>query len=302
MEQSSQSVRQRTKEWLKGIPYEVAFWRSYYGNQKRRSDLFRWSLYDKECKLDNFNVADFIRSIDHEPLIMDVGCALSYAFGNRFDGKEMPVVYIDPLAPFYNRILDKYKIDRPRITFGMIETLTSNFKEETVDFIHIRNALDHCADPIGGIIQSLSCLRTGGILYLNHFRNEACNEAYRGFHQYNITEEDGHLKIWNREKEYDITELIAAFADTATSVSDSGRIVAVITKTASIPEEVFDRQETNLFITTMLMTSAELFHSTRFAIAYQWSKIYTTVSHRIMRLLPYSIINRLKKLLSRLHR
>lgn len=302
MEQNLQTARQRTKEWLNGIPYEVAFWRSYYGNRKRRADLFSWSLYDKECILDNYDVAAYIRSLDHKPIIMDVGCALSYAFGNRFDGKEMPVRYIDPLAPFYNRILEKYKINRPQIEFGMIETLSSNFKEETVDFIHIRNALDHCADPVGGIIQSLNCLKTNGILYLNHFRNEACNEAYRGFHQYNITEEDGHLKIWNREKEIDITNLLSSFAETVTSVSNEGRIVAVITKKAPIPEEVFDREKTNLFISQMLMTSAEFFHSTRFTLSYQWAKVYTTVSHRFMRLLPYSWINRLKKLLSRLHK
>ena len=299
MNQDTWAVRQLTKEWLKGIPYEVAFWQSYYGNRKRRADLFEWSQYDEECVLDNFDVAAYIGSLDHAPVIMDVGCALSYAFGNVFNGKTLPVLYIDPLAPFYNRILNRYTILRPNITFGMIETLSSNFGEETVDFIHIRNALDHCADPVAGIIQALSCLRTGGILYLNHFRNEACNEAYRGFHQYNITEEDGHLIIWNREHGKDITKFLAPFAETVTSVSNEGRIVAVITKKAPVPEEILDRQKTNLNISLMLMTSAELFHSTRFVIAYQWSKAFTTVSHSIMRLLPYSWIKRLKKLLSR---
>lgn len=106
MEQNLQTVRQCTKEWLKGIPYKVAFWRSYYGNKKRRADLFSWSLYDKECTLDNYDAAAYIGSLDHKPIIMDVGCALSYAFGNRFYGKEMPVICIDPLASFYNRILE----------------------------------------------------------------------------------------------------------------------------------------------------------------------------------------------------
>lgn len=29
-----------TRRWIKGIPYEVAFWQSYYNNRKRLRDLF----------------------------------------------------------------------------------------------------------------------------------------------------------------------------------------------------------------------------------------------------------------------
>ena len=165
---------------MQGIPYEVAFWRSYYANRKRRRQLMEWSQYGRECSLDGFDLAAFVSTCPSpEPLLLDVGCAMSYAFGNIVGGRPQKVLYIDPLAPFYNRILRRYRIDRPEITFGMVEYLSATNAGVTADFIHIRNALDHCADPMEGILQALACLRTGGVLYLNHFDNEALREAYR---------------------------------------------------------------------------------------------------------------------------
>ena len=40
--------RELVQRWISGIPYEVAFWRSYYGNRRRRRDLFGWSRYGRE--------------------------------------------------------------------------------------------------------------------------------------------------------------------------------------------------------------------------------------------------------------
>ena len=230
------------RKWMQGIPYEVAFWRSYYANRKRRRQLMEWSQYGRECSLDGFDLAAFVSTCPSpEPLLLDVGCAMSYAFGNIVGGRPQKVLYIDPLAPFYNRILRRYRIDRPEITFGMVEYLSATNAGVTADFIHIRNALDHCADPMEGILQALACLRTGGVLYLNHFDNEALREAYRGFHQYNITEEDGKLLIWDRHlRKTWVDDTVAPFASVKTTVTPQGRIVAVITKTADVPLSVVD--------------------------------------------------------------
>ncbi len=70
-----------------------------------------------------------VRGLDREnPVLVDVGCALSYMFSNRIGGKEYNVVYLDPLAPFYNEILNDYSLDYPRINFGMGETLGQLFQ------------------------------------------------------------------------------------------------------------------------------------------------------------------------------
>lgn len=285
------------QRWLSGIPYEVAFWRSYYGNKKRRNDLFGWSQYDKPCVLDNFDIDTYVEGLEtSEPKLLDVGCALSYMFGNIINGKSVYVNYVDPLAPFYNRILRKYKINRPEIKFGMIESLTGSFAPNSVDFIHVRNALDHCSDPFKGIIQALAALKKGRVLYLNHFRNEAENESYRGFHQFNITEKDGDLILWNKDAELNVTKLCEEFAETVTSVTSEGRIVSVITKFGDVPARLYNAEEIAIQMTIDMMATVEYFHKFGKSASYQTKRLVSTIGHRTMRLMPYSILNKIKRL------
>lgn len=289
-----------TAQWIKGIPYEVAFWESYYGNRRRRSDLFSWSLYGKECELDNFDMSRFMeRHAVDSALVLDVGCALSYAFGTKLDGRDMTVDFVDPLAVFYNSILDRHKIDRPRIKFGMVESLGASYPENSVTFIHIRNALDHCADPMAGILQAVDCLEPGGMLYINHFRNEAMREGYRGFHQYNIDIDGGRLVIWNKTSCIDVAARLEGFATVQPSVTGEGRIVAVIEKTAPVPGSVLDREKARRDMAEMMMATVRYFHNPLSALAYQGSRIYSAAGHRLMRLLPYSLMNRIKALLGK---
>lgn len=284
------------EKWLQGIPYEVAFWKSYYGNKKRRKDLFRWSLYDKACDLDNFDIHKYIRETGIEdPKIMDVGCALSYMFGNVINGEKHDVIYLDPLANFYNKILDKYKIERPKIEFGTFETLSFFFEPESIDFIHIRNALDHSSDPIIGILQCLIILKKGGILYLNHFVNEGENEGYRGFHQYNLKEENGNFIIWNHNRYQNITEFLKGFAEVETSITPEGRLVVVIKKIKDLPDSIADLRKVSKENVINLFKTIEFYNSFSTSFDFQFRRFYTTIGHKTMRLLPYSLLNKIKK-------
>ncbi|MBD5328859.1 MAG: hypothetical protein HDS03_09860 [Bacteroides sp.] len=202
-----------SRRWISGIPYEVAFWRSYYSNRSSRKALMSWSEYGKECKLDDFDVKAFVDGLGIEdPLIVDVGCALSYVLGNRIGGRQYKLEYLDPLAPYYNDILDDYSLPYPRITFGMGETLGLHYREGSVSLLHIRNALDHSVRPMTVVWQALICLHIGGVLYLNHKPNEAEHEAYLGFHQYNVDCRDGRLVIWNREERIDVGDELNGYA------------------------------------------------------------------------------------------
>ena len=289
--------KQDFQRWLSGIPYEVAFWRSYYGNKRRRYDLFRWSLYDKPCHLDNFDIDKYVDGLNTpQPKLLDVGCALSYMFSSNINGKHFDVDYVDPLAPFYNQILRKYSIERPEIKFGMIESLTGSYAPNTVDFIHVRNALDHCSNPLNGIIQALAALKKDGVLYLNHFRNEAKNEGYRGFHQFNINEKDGNFILWNNDTELNVTKICKKFAEVTTTVTPEGRIVSVITKKADVPSTLYNPQEIAMLMTSNMMATVEYFHKFRTTAKYQTKRIVSTIGHRTMRMMPYSILNKIKRL------
>lgn len=284
--------------WLKGIPYEVAFWSSFYGSGRRRRELFSWSEYGKPCRLDCFDAQEFMSSVTHpSPLMIDLGCALSYAVGNLFPSRpDTRVDYVDPLAPFYNRILDRHHIDRPRIRFGMIESISGFYPEGSVDLIHVRNALDHCADPVSGIIQALTCLRIGGILYLNHFRNEAVNEGYRGFHQWNITIEDGRLVIWNEETRIDIADRLAGSASVETAVSPEGRMVAIIRKSNDSSSSAEIREAARQ-ATERMMDAICWFHVFPHSLGYQFSRLWTFAGHTFMKLIPRFAVDKIKQFL-----
>lgn len=289
------------RRWLSGIPYEVAFWRSYYRNKAGRSDLYRWSQFDKECVLDNFDIAAFMKSHDNDAVITDVGCALSYMFGNIIGGVPRKIVYLDPLAPFYNKILEDYSIPRPKIRFGMGESLSLTFESDSVTFIHIRNALDHSARPMYVIWQALNSLKTGGVLYLNHKPDEAEHEAYMGFHQYNVCCRDGHLVVWNRSETIDVTDALKEYATVEASVTGEGRIVGVITKTASLPSTHPAVAEANRYALGMQETMLVYFNSTRNSMSYQFRKGFLTLGHTIMRLLPASVVRFIKRILAGKH-
>lgn len=284
------------KKWLEGIPYEIAFWNSYYANKKRREDLFRWSMFNKSCELENFDIHKYIRELNIEtPKIIDVGCALSYMFGNIINNKPYDIIYLDPLAHFYNKILERYKINRPLIEFGTFETLSFFYDKNSIDFIHIRNALDHSSDPVNGILNCLFILKKGGILYLNHFINEGENEGYRGFHQFNLKKENESFIIWNKETSTDITELLHPYAEISTEVSLSGRLVVVIKKINELPETLYDFRKNAKDSVFNLFQSIEFFYSSPSSFRFQFNKFYTVLGHKTMRLLPYSLLNNIKK-------
>ncbi|MBR4920775.1 MAG: hypothetical protein IKZ62_05605 [Prevotella sp.] len=226
------------KKWMKGIPYELAFWNNVYRWKRTFNGMMNWSHYGKEIELELFNASLFLSS-QPSPKIIDLGCGMSYATGNMItrNGTLEPIDihYIDPLATNFNQILKRYHRQLPMIEFGMMEYISAFYPNHDTDLIIIQNALDHSAEPVKGILEAIDALRINGILYLNHHPNEAEKEQYKGFHQYNITIEKDHLIIWNKENHWDINNMLGTFASIKTCQHDNGHIIAVITKKEDVP-------------------------------------------------------------------
>ena len=176
-------------KWLRGIAYEIAFWNNVYRWKWTFQGMMNWSHYGKAIDLELFDANAFLAPLDNAQLL-DVGCGMSYVTGNHVkEGdtlRPIPLHYVDALAPYFNKILKKRKKDLPAIEFGMVEYLSAFYSPGSVDMVIIQNALDHSAQPVKGILESLHVLKEGGVLYLNHHPNEAETEHYKGFHQYNI--------------------------------------------------------------------------------------------------------------------
>ena len=242
--------KQEINQWIKGIPYELAFWNNVYRWMRTDEGLVAWSNYERDICLEGIDANSILSaslSCNREatsPLVLDVGSGMSYLPGNYFYRGErrerINMKYIDPLAYHYNKILNKYHRELPEITFGIAEYLSAFLPNEKADMIIIQNALDHSFSPIKGIIEAMRTLHMGGYLYLNHHPNEAEMELYKGFHKYNINEENGKLVIWNKTVRFIVDDFLQGFSEINVHRTDNGHIVALIRKTNNVPENLYD--------------------------------------------------------------
>lgn len=291
-------------KWLGGIAYETAFWNNVYRWPKTFEGMMNWSGYGSVIKLEGFDANAFLATKDN-PTVLDVGCGMSYATGNYIlkatDGEqtEMPldIHYVDPLAERFNRILKKYDRKLPEIEFGMVEYLSAFYPNHDIPLIIVQNALDHSARPIKGIYECIDALETGGVLYLNHHENEAETEHYKGFHQYNICEQGGHLVIRNKTERWDVNSLLSGFATIETRRMDNGHITAVITKTAALPDNIIDRDEDRKALCATMIDNAQkatdIIQSVRMRMAYMGYNVVQMVVQG----LPWDMKMHIKKII-----
>ncbi len=249
--------------------------------------MMGWSNHCQIIKLENFDCNRFLTSCQTEPNVLDIGCGMSYTTGNYIKPENgaqraVNIHYVDPLAPFFNDILKRYssRIKKrlgymlPDIEFGMVEYISSFYPHNTVDLAIIQNALDHSALPIKGLLEAIECLKTGGKLYLNHHPNEAETEHYKGFHQYNINNENGKLIIWNKNERHDINSLISQFADITVSTGIDKHVIAVITKRNNVPCELLNHKEDKQYLCRQMMT--EIINGTKINNFIKWKLKYWT--------------------------
>jgi|GEM_PF-2777679 len=289
------------KQRILGIAYEDAFWRSLFWQKNAREGLINWSRYGQEILLDHFDAPQFLddraKATGHAPLVADVGCGASFCTGNKLHGQELNMRWIDPLADRYNRILAKHpELHLPQVEFGMAEHVSALFPQSDVDLIHIQNALDHSEQPVKSIIESLRALAIGGKLYLKHFPNEAEKENYRGFHQFNVDTDTatGHLIIWNDAERHDINTLVEDFATIELHQSDIGEIIAILTKTAPVPQKLTDDTADIRALCERQTQAIETFDSFWFCLKYHLYKRGCIISQCIMRFFSPQMRQRVK--------
>ena len=285
------------KNWVNGIPYEIAFWEGIFSNKKRIESLFNYSRYNKEIELTNFDVNLFL-SQKENPAVVDAGCGMSFCNGDKLNGKQLNVCYIDPLAPFFNKIIEKKKIDLPKITFGFIEYLSA-FVPLKASLIIVQNALDHSINPLKGIIECIESLEIGGVLYLRHFRNEAETENYRGFHQYNISLENDDIIIRNKETKTNINSFIKAYTEIETSTCGN-EIIAVITKKQEVPNELFDFKKDIAYLSNQYIEIIRNFNLVPFSFLYHLNFFRLRIIQLFVQLFNWKTRQGIKKLLKKL--
>lgn len=122
---------------------------------------------------------------------------------------DLEVIATDPLAFTYEELLHRFEIT-PCVKTHVVhaEDLSSFFQSSSFDLVNCTNALDHSFEPLRGIIETLRVVKAGRPVFLAHSRNEAVNENYEGFHQFNFDVIDGRFVIWNKTERWVVEEHI----------------------------------------------------------------------------------------------
>lgn len=240
--------RKNLDKWAEGLFDEMLFWEDFMDNDGGPYDASLLENYlsnDGKFVLEKFLPDDPEKEFD----FIDVGSGPFSTCGYLTQKVKLNFVAVDPLGEFYNIIKRRYACENGvNVLTGFIELLDKKFEANSFDLVHIRNALDHCYDPMFGIYQLMRLCRIGGTIVLRHFENEAEHENYMGMHQWNLSVgKDGKYKIWNREREYDLQQEIGeygdVFVDETPVVSDSGdleyEVVIKKTKDIDIPSNIY---------------------------------------------------------------
>jgi hypothetical protein len=139
-------------------------------------------------------------------------------------------------------MLDETGITPPiRTQFSFAEDLSGRFEPGKFDLITCMNALDHALEPMWGILEMMLVLSNGGKIFLSHAINEAENEKYSGFHQWNFDMVDAKFTIWNQKRRLVVDEVLGDSAKVVTAIAGSG-INVRIEKLRNFDLELVDYQ------------------------------------------------------------
>ena len=200
-------------KWLNGIESEIHFWDEFMktrggncGHSEERAK--REFAYEKPFVHDN----DLENTEDVKYL--DVGSGPFSRYGSKSERANLIFTACDPLASVYKILKNKHNIKtKVQPITAMVENLSSVFSENEFDIVHMSNALDHSFDPILGLWQMLYVCKVGGKIILRHHKNEAENENYQGFHQWNLNVENDKFVIWRKNNKIDVQEVLKCCAE-----------------------------------------------------------------------------------------
>jgi len=182
---------------ISGAVYEVAFWdrRLHRGIPARAG---KTQITGRDM--------DYLQQLTQRfPLdrisILDVGAGPFTTIGTYFGDTRLNITPVDPLAHYYDVLMKKFALDPPAKTiFAEAEKLSVLFAPESFVWVNARNSIDHASQPVDAIREMIALVKPGGMLTLVHASNEAINEGYAGFHQWNLFQENGIFYVCGRDR------------------------------------------------------------------------------------------------------
>lgn len=201
--------------WQSGADSEVEFWEEWLktkGSDWPEEYIYRTNL---NSQLQEYLIK-YLPSDKTIIDILDVGSGPLTFLGKKIKNKntELRITSTDPLADKYLKMLRQHNITPGSFFLNLSsEELSTHLLENYFDLVYMRNALDHCLDPLTSIGEMIKVLNKNSYLILEHKMNEAISESYTHLHQWNISIEDSEFIIWNKSVRYNISEQYKSIAE-----------------------------------------------------------------------------------------
>lgn len=210
-------------EWADSIMDEVGYWIKSNAAENGSSHKNYLARYHHQNGA--FACGHLHKKLQCNDTVLDVGCGICTAYGNKVAQGVLKLIAVDPLAYFYNQINKKsVKTEKGQIHFGLLEFLSAFYRRNSADAVLVDNALDHCIDPFKSILECLTVIRAGGILAMKHRKCEAVYEGYTGLHKWNVdVNDEGEFIIWNKENLINVSRKIMDFAEVKVNLRKPGK-------------------------------------------------------------------------------
>lgn len=179
---------------------ELSYWRSQLMEYKRTGGAWYDGLLDPDSPLDG-EIERHIKASGAAGLsrlsVLDLGCGPLSVLGKRGSNFGVEIVGIDPMADAYAAVLQEVGVTPPfTLRRGFGENLDEMFEPSTFDFVHSRNALDHCQDAPKVIKNMVDLAKDDTRILITVFQNEGEKAGYSGFHTWNFDEFNERITVW----------------------------------------------------------------------------------------------------------
>jgi len=182
-----------TQDIMEAIGHELRFWKEFVQTPRFLRGWVDDSIKTPELQQD---IYEYITKMPgfKEKKVLDIGSGAVSILNGTFPKDN--ITAIDPLGSLYSLVFDyeKYGIRPPICCGGEAMNFVNQF-----DIVHCSNAIDHTQDPMTVYRNMHRACRSGGIVIIQSFIDEAVHENWEGFHQWNFRVSDiGKVSFSNR--------------------------------------------------------------------------------------------------------
>ena len=199
--------------WRIQLHEEVSFWENWFAS---KGASWQHDFCDRQDP--DFELQESVRRWIDAPEgriveILDVGAGPLTVLGKKWGGRQIKITAVDALADRYDRMLSTSGITPiVRTQFCHSENLLERFEPDRFDFVHALNTLDHHYNPLRALAQMFSVAKPGCFIYFKHETEEAERAGHSGLHQWNFSQDDGHVFLWNEQRRVDLAEEFGPWA------------------------------------------------------------------------------------------